>query len=386
MGDHEWELVRDVLQSGWITQGPMVGQFEEAVASFVGAEFGVAVCNGTAAIHLALEALDIGSGDEVIVPSLTFIATANAIRHCGATPVFADVERETFNLKLKSVEAVLSKRTKAILAVHQFGMPADLDRLNKLASPRGVHVVEDAACALGSRYHGRRIGSDAPLACFSFHPRKIITTGEGGLITTNQAALADRLRRLRHHGMDVTDWQRHQQPDPPLEQFVEVGYNYRMSDLSAAVGLAQMERIESLLDSRKRLGERYDSIFGGHPALRFPVISNTCETNYQTYALCLTEEASCDRDGLIRELRARGIAARTGLACIHQARCYFEDYGDVKLPNSEWLANHMFLLPLFPDMTGSQQDYVIAAVLRCVGGESRSSTQQSATTRGACGS
>lgn len=362
LGESECAAVSEVLLSGWVTQGPVVERFEKAVAEYVGAAHGVAVASGTAALHLALLAAGVGPGDEVIVPSLTFIATANAVRHCGARPVFADVERDTYNLDPASVGQRISPRTKAILAVHQFGRPANLAAIAAISDRHGCVLIEDAACALGSAYRGHRIGSHSSLVCFSFHPRKVITTGEGGMITTSDGSLAGRLRRLRHHGMNISDWQRHAEASPVRERFEEVGFNYRLSDLAAAVGVRQMERLEGLVQTRRRLAAAFDDAFADHPALEVPAAEPESEWNGQTYALCLSHQAPLDVGGLIGALRRRGIGARHGLACIHHEPSYAGWDRTAVLPTSEWLSERMFLLPLFPEMTPGEHHRVIDAV------------------------
>ncbi len=375
LGRRELARVADVLASGWVTQGPVTAEFEEVIARYLGTEHAVAVSSATAALHVALRVLDVGPGDEVIVPSLTFIATANAIRYCGATPVFADVDPRTFNLDPDSVAHRLSKRTKVILAVHQFGLPADLCALRGLGRRASCTLVEDAACALGSRYQGRLVGSDSELACFSFHPRKIITTGEGGIIVTNNATWADRLRRLRHHGMDKTDWQRHQFPFPMRESYVEVGFNYRMSDIAAAVGLAQLERIDAFIKERVRLAAGYNDAFADHPFLRVPRCPYDARSNHQTYAVCVTENSPIGSDGLVRYLRGQGIAAKAGLACIHLEPCYRDRYPTPMLPHSESLAQRMLLLPIFPGMDEAAQRRVITTLFAAFDGRSKSASK-----------
>ena len=273
IGEEEEHGVLSVLRSGWITQGPRVGEFESRFAAYVDTEHAVAVSSCTTALQLALIACGIGPGDEVICPSLSFIATANAIAHTGATPVFADVDLNTYNIDPKSAEAALSPRTKAILAVHQIGLPADLHALKELASTHGVFLVEDAACAIGSEYQGQLIGQPVgDMACFSFHPRKILTTGEGGMITTRDAQVAEKLRRLRQHAMSLSDVARHNSSQVALETYDEVGFNYRMTDMQAAVGIAQLDRLTSFLARRRRLAQRYSDALDDLPSLQVPQI------------------------------------------------------------------------------------------------------------------
>lgn len=367
LGDAEIQAVAEVLRSGWVTQGSAVERFEADVAGYVGAAAAVAVANCTAALHLTLHCLGVGPGHEVIVPTLTFIATANAVRHCGATPVFADVYPRTLNIDPTSAAAAISDRTRAIVAVHQFGMPADLEGLHAVASRNDCSLIEDAACAIGSEYHGRRIGSHGSPACFSFHPRKIVTTGEGGMIVTDDLALADRLRRLRSHGRDLGDWLRHRQGLPQRESYGEIGYNYRLSDIAAAVGVAQMEQLDAILAARRRLGDRYDAVLSGHPYLSAPHGEDDVRPNRQSYAVTLGPEAPIDRTALIAAMRERGVAAMPGLACIHLEPCYARTPPRVDLSCSEELSRRMVLLPLYAHMTDAQQRHVIRSLFDVFG-------------------
>ena len=252
-GPEEARPRRKAVESGWVSQGPKVAEFERAVADYCGAAHAVAVSNCTTALHLALLVLGVGPGDEVICPSMSFIATANSIRHAGATPVFADVDPQTYNLDPDAAEAAITPRTKAILVVHQIGLPVDLDQFLAIGAGTASEILEDAAFAIGSRYQGRPIGGHSEMACFSFHPRKVITTGEGGMIATNNAQYAQRLRLLRQHGMSVPDTVRHAARQVITEEYVCLGYNYRMTDIQAAVGIEQMKRLDWIVERRREL-------------------------------------------------------------------------------------------------------------------------------------
>ena len=360
-GRAELEAVAQVLESGWLTQGPRVAEFERRVAEYCGARHAIACSNCTAALHMALLTLGVGPGDEVIVPALSFIATANAVVHCGATPVFADVDPRTYNLDPRAAESAITPRTKAIIPVHQLGLPADIDAFLDLSRRRGVALVEDAACALGSRYRGQPIGGHSPLVCFSFHPRKVISTGDGGMVLTSNAEYAQRLRLLRQHGMSVPDTARHGATQLVIERYVCVGYNYRMSDVHAALGLAQMGRLDEIVRRRRTLAARYDRAFAEIPLLCTPFVPDYAAPNYQSYILQLAPDAPTTRDALLRALLARGVAAKPGIMTIHREPAY-RGCRAGPLPNTELAGDRSLLLPLYPQMTDAEQQQVIAAV------------------------
>src|SRR4051812_7246491 len=269
-GDEEARAVAAVLKSGWVSQGPKVAEFESLVAARVGAAQGVATTSCTTALHLALVASGVGPGDEVICPSYSFIATANAVLYTGATPVFADIESDTWNLDPADVEKRITKKTKVILVAHQVGLAADLDRL-KAVAPKGVSIVEDAACAIGSLYKGRPVGSSGNVSCLSFHPRKTISLGEGGMVLTDNPDVAGHVRRLRSHAASVSDLDRHRAQGLVYETYGELGYNYRMTDIQAAIGIEQFKRLDGLLERRRAVANRYNTVFCKTEQIQAPI-------------------------------------------------------------------------------------------------------------------
>ncbi|HEV3023398.1 MAG TPA: DegT/DnrJ/EryC1/StrS family aminotransferase, partial [Pirellulales bacterium] len=321
----------------------------------------VAVTSCTSALHLALLALGVGPGDEVVCPSMSFIASANAVRYTGATPVFADVDPRTYNLDPDAAEAALTPRTKAVMVVHQVGMPADLDRFLALGERRGVKIFEDAACALGSRYKGHPIGGHTEMACFSFHPRKVITTGEGGMIATSDPRHACRLRLLRQHGMSVPDTVRHAAAQVIAERYVGLGYNYRMTDVQAAMGIEQMKKLDRLVSRRRELAVQYTAALADHPWLRPPYVPDEVETNFQSYVVHLADAAPIGRDELMQELLDRGIATRRGIMLAHREPAYAGGQWP-ELPCSQRGSDRSLLLPLFPQMTEGEFDQVVRAL------------------------
>jgi dTDP-4-amino-4,6-dideoxygalactose transaminase len=365
-GVEEEQAVLGALRSGWVTQGPRVAEFEAEFARRLGQPEAIAVSSCTTGLHLVFHALGIGRGDEVVVPSLSFIATANGVAHTGATPVFADIDLASYNLDPASAAKAISRRTKAILLVHQVGMPADVAAFRRLARKARVRLVEDAACAIGSQVDGRPVGGDADVAIFSFHPRKLVTTGEGGMIVTRSKSLAARLRSLRHHGVSISDFARHRADRVVIESYREVGYNYRMTDMQAGVGLVQLGRLEEFIARRQEQGERYTRAFAKHPALVIPAVAPNVRFNYQTYLLRLLPSSRIRRDALMQKLLDLGIATRRGVMAAHREPAYRTHRLRVPLPSTDIADRTAIVLPLYHSMTSDDQDRVIDAVLGLV--------------------
>jgi dTDP-4-amino-4,6-dideoxygalactose transaminase len=360
LGQEEAEAAAQAVASGWVAQGPRVREFEEAFAAAIGTPHAVAVSSCTAALHLALIASGIGPGDEVVVPSLSFIATANAVRYVGAQPIFADVDLATQNLTPETVEPHLTDRTRAVILVDQAGVPADLDAMRAMCDPLQVTVIEDAACAVGSTYRGRPVGAGAALAAFSFHPRKLLTTGEGGMLTTSDGSIATRLRRLREHGMDISAAERHRSRQPVIEHYIEVGFNFRMTDIQAAIGLVQLRKLPQMVARRRVLAQRYQELLSGIPGLLTADDPPYGQTNYQSFWILLPEGSTVGRDELMRLMADVGISVRRGIMAAHLEPAYAG--ATTCLPVTERLTGHSLILPLFHDMTQAEQEHVVSVM------------------------
>jgi len=367
-GEEEAEAAAAVVRSGWVAQGPKVAEFERAFAGYLGVEAGVAVSSCTTGLHLMLDVLGIGPGDEVVVPSLSFIATANAVRYCAATPVFADVDPATGNLAWETVEPVLTERTRAVLVVHQAGVPADVEPIRSGARQRGIAVVEDAACAAGSTYRGRPVGVDAPAAAWSFHPRKVLTTGEGGMVTTDRPDWAARMRRLREHGMDVSAADRHRAVQPVMERYLEVGFNYRMTDIQAAVGLVQLAKLDQMVHRRRTLAERYQQLLAEVPGIRTVADPPHGTTNFQSFWVELDEYFPVSRDELLGLLYASGVSGRRGIMATHLEPAYAE-HPRTPLPVTERITAQTLILPLYHTLTEVEQEQVVAVLTAAAKGK-----------------
>jgi len=349
----------DTILTGWITQGPRVSEFETKFAEYTGSKFAVAVSNCTTALHLAMIVSGIGPDDEVICPSMSYIATANAIKYVGAKPVFAEINPSNYNLDVNDVAKRITHRTKAILLVHQIGMPADIDAFRELASKHNIKLIEDAACAAGSSYKGAKIGSHSELVCFSFHPRKVITTGDGGMITTNNESYYTRLKLLRQHGMSINDRARHESAKVIFEDHLEIGYNYRMTDIQAAVGIMQLEKLDWIIAKRRKIALKYHKAFKDIPFLQLPIEKKGYFSNYQSYSILLKEDCPIDRNSLMQEMLDAGIATRRGIMTSHRETAYRSEYAGLQLPVSEKASDRSILLPLYVPMDLKDIDDVI---------------------------
>lgn len=381
LGEAEIAATAEALRSGWVSQGPAVARFEQSFATTVSAQYACAVSNCTTALHLALRVVGVKPGDEVITVSHSFIATANSIRYCGAIPVFVDIQPDTYNLDPTLIEAALSERTRAILCVHQIGLPCDLSGILAVAALHGLPVIEDAACAIGSEIrigdHWERIGKPhGDIACFSFHPRKVITTGEGGMLTTRNADWDQQFRQLRQHCMSVPDTTRHGSAQVIFETYPDLGFNYRMTDIQAAVGCEQLKRLPEIVAQRRELADRYRSLLAEIPGLGLPIEPDWARSNWQSFCVRLPD--GCDQRQVMQSMLDAGVATRRGIMCSHREAAYPRGTWSCgiepgscecatgsscqRLRQSEDAQDRTIILPLFPQMSFDQQDQVVAAL------------------------
>lgn len=367
MGEAEAAAARRVILSGWTTQGPEVAAFEREFTELVGADHACAVSNCTTALHLALQVAGVRPGDEVVTVSHSFIATANSVRYCGAVPVFVDIDPGTFNINPALIAAAVTERTRAILCVHQIGLPCDLESIVAIGRQLGLPVIEDAACALGSEilWQGRweKIGRPhGDIACFSFHPRKVISTGDGGMLTTANADWDRQVRLLRQHAMSVPDTVRHGSSQVIFELYPAVGYNYRMTDIQAAVGREQLKRLPDIVSRRRQLAQEYAELLKTSNDIVLPKEPAGARTNWQSY--CVRLPRDYDQLSVMQAMLDDGISTRRGIMCAHREPAYAGLPLRAPLPHSEQAQDHCILLPLFPSMTATQQQAVADALLR----------------------
>jgi len=384
IGEEERKAILEPLATGWIVQGPQVAEFEQSFSEFTKAKYAIATTSCTTALHLSLVALGIGAGDEVILPSFTFVATANAVEYTGATPLFCDIDLCTFNIDVEQIEKKMTNRTKAILPVHLFGLSADINAIMKIAQRHRLRIIEDAACGLGSYYQGKHVGTFGKTGCFSFHPRKAITTGEGGMIITEDESVMMTLKSLRDHGATKTDLDRHvDRGGSLLPAFNRLGFNYRMTDIQGALGVAQMKSATKIIEARKARAERYDQLLKGEEWLKIPECPDGNIHSYQSYVCMIKpkgysfgiEEFSLEKVSLFNKKRnqlmeilwTKGIGIRQGTHAVHHLGYYREKYG---LRPEDYLYSLIaeqwsITLPLYAQMTDEEQDFVVKELKLC---------------------
>ncbi|WP_050403601.1 DegT/DnrJ/EryC1/StrS family aminotransferase [Bradyrhizobium embrapense] len=363
----EIAILRECLNSKWVTQGPLTERFEKLLAEKHEVKHALACTSCTAALHLATLALKLGAGDEVIVPAFTWVTSAHSAEYVGAKPVFVDIDLSTYNIDPEKLKAAITPRTKAIVAVHLFGLAAPMDEIRAIAEPRGIAIIEDAACAIGTTYKGRPVGAIGDIGCFSFHPRKAVTTGEGGAVTTNRDDLAARVRSQRNHGATGA-------PDPSIEPhgpwtmatFDNLGFNLRLSDIQAAVGVAQMGKLDRLLAERRRLGHRYSELLGGINSIVRPLGGDIDGHAFQSYVIRVGDGDRARRNAVMATLAAAGVQTRPGTHAVHRLGYYRNKYGlrPEQFPNAALAEDTTITLPIFPNMTEEDQRLVVDCISR----------------------
>jgi dTDP-4-amino-4,6-dideoxygalactose transaminase len=361
----ELDAVREAMLSGWLTRGPQVGEFEEAFATYVGVDEAIATNSCTSALHLAVLGAGVGAGDEVIVPTITFAATANVVVHAGAKPVFADVRRDTLNIDPGSVHDHITPNTKAIIAVHYAGQPCDMDALEALADEHGLEIIEDAAHAVGAEHHGRRIGSLGHTTCFSFYPIKNMTTGEGGMLTGASSEVMARLRTMTQHGLNAAAWARYGQKGSWRYEVTEAGFKYNMTDPEAALGKVQLLRLPSFIKRRSEIAALYSERLGKLRRVRFPETISGVTHAWHLFPIIVDFEGLViDRDDLIERLRERGIGTSVHFIPLHTQPYYRDNFNCKKgdCPEAEEVFEGLLSIPMFPDLTNEEAERVCEAL------------------------
>jgi perosamine synthetase len=366
-GEDEIAMLRECLDSKWVTQGPLTERFERMIAEKHKVNHALACTSCTAALHLATLALKLGPGDEVIVPAFTWVTSAHCAEYVGAKPVFVDIDLSTFNIDPAALETAITPRTRAIVAVHLFGLAAPMDKIKAIADHRGIAIIEDAACAIGTTFRDRPVGSIGDIGCFSFHPRKAVTTGEGGAVTTNRDDLAARVRSQRNHGSTGA-------PDPSIEPhgpwtmttFENLGFNLRLSDIQAAVGVAQMGKLERLLSERRRLGHRYSQLLARNNSIARPLGGDLEGHTFQSYVIRVLGGDRKYRNAVMAQLDAAGIQTRPGTHAVHRLGYYRNKYGlrPEQFPKAALAEDTTITLPIFPNMTDEDQHQVVDTINR----------------------
>lgn len=358
----ELHEIKKVLDSGWVSQGPKAKEFEDKVADYVGAKYAIAVTNCTAALHLALLSLGVGQGDEVLVADYTFPATGHSVLYCGAKPVFVDVNTDTYNINCDNIEEQITESTKAIIPVHTFGQPAEMDKIVKIAHDYNLKIVEDAACSLGAKYRNKYAGTIGDVGCYSFHARKGITTGEGGMVVTDDKNLAEKLKYLSVFGMKSA-WDREKYQVPTIPEFLDVGYNYKMSDITAAVGVAQLKKIDKIIEKKEKLAKYWNEQLEDIDFISKPYVENNVRHVYQSYVTLIDKRKS--RNKLISILAKHGIQTQIGTYASHIQPVYNSRH---KCPNSLDIFNRAMALPLYYTLEEEDIDFITKTIKELVGG------------------
>lgn len=365
LDEEDIQAVENVLRSDYLTTGPKVSEFEKRVAEYVGAKYAVAVSNGTAALHVACLAAGIQEGEEVITSPITFAASSNCVLYCGGKPVFADIDQDTYNISPEELESKITERTRAIIPVHYTGQPCQMDEIHRIARKHHLLVIEDAAHALGAAYHGRKIGSLSDMTCFSFHPVKPITTGEGGMITTDDEALYKRLLLFRSHGITRDEEFLEENQGAWYYEQVELGYNYRITDIGCALGISQLNKLDGFLKRRREIARRYDEAFSKCEGLKTPTLIQDCNSGWHLYMVQVLNQ---DRKVVFDRLREVGVGVNVHYIPVYHHPYYQRNgYGGVCCPEAEKFYERAISLPIFPALTHEQQEYVIEQVIQAVG-------------------